>query len=66
MADWVKGICDVCLLLDENAKQKDVYWCDTCKAWICRKCEFNFARRGQAMLARKRVQEKLRAVEARL
>lgn len=41
---WVKGVCDVCRLTLEDESVKDVRYCQTCSAWICRDCEFSSRR----------------------
>lgn len=45
-----KGICKVCLLIDDDRRKKNVYYCDTCSAWICLECEPNWYRRGLAAI----------------
>lgn len=44
--------CDVCRLLDGDARRKRCTWCDICKAWICDADLGNFARRAAAMAKR--------------
>lgn len=45
-----KGICRVCELLDNDKTEKEIIYCNFCKAWICSLCENNWLRRGVAAL----------------
>jgi len=51
--------CDVCLLADNDATQKECRFCHGCQAWICIECEGKPVRRAEAMLKKAR----LRATE---
>lgn len=50
---WRKHECDVCSLLDNDTTEKNSYYCEVCKAWICDSCEYRLDRRARAMLKRK-------------
>lgn len=49
----MKGICKVCELVDEDSTTKDIFWCETCKEYICKQCEPNLLKRGLAMIMQK-------------
>lgn len=44
----MKGVCRVCELVQHDTSQKEVFWCDGCKAWICKDCNTNVPARMQA------------------
>ena len=50
---WIKGICDVCKLLKKDETEKDVYYCNTCQANICKQCEKKYASRIIAAVIKK-------------
>ena len=49
----MKGICDVCKLLDTDYNEKEVFYCKECNAYICELCKCNYLRRGIAMIKSK-------------
>lgn len=46
----MKAICRVCELLDNDKTIKDVTYCETCDAMMCKECEGNWLRRGRAAI----------------
>lgn len=46
------GPCDVCSILEGDRSAKAVTWCETCQAWLCARCERNWARRSLAAAIR--------------
>lgn len=48
------GVCDVCLILDNDSTIKDVEYCNFCQAFICVDCKPSLYRRGLAMLKQKK------------
>lgn len=36
---YVTMPCSVCVLNDKDSTPKSVFWCETCKAYICKKHE---------------------------
>jgi hypothetical protein len=40
--------CDVCLLIDGDARPQFVEWCAQCQAWLCAGCQRNWVRRAWA------------------
>lgn len=48
--EYLTGTCLVCDILDGNKQKKEVGWCNTCQAHICKECEDNWIRRGAAFL----------------
>lgn len=46
----MKGICRVCELLDKDTTEKEIVWCNFCQAAMCKDCERNWLRRGQAAI----------------
>lgn len=48
------GTCDVCLLVDGDAGEKEVRYCSRCDARICRSCTRDWGRRARAALLRKK------------
>ena len=46
----MKGVCRVCFLLESDSNDKDVTYCSTCNAWMCKDGEPNLLRRGKAVL----------------
>jgi hypothetical protein len=46
-------ICDVCRLLDYDARLKLCTWCGMCKSWICEQDVKNWPRRIRAMAQKK-------------
>lgn len=46
----MNGICRVCELLDQDKTEKEITYCNFCKANICTSCETNWLRRGKAVL----------------
>lgn len=54
----MKGICKVCELLDNDKTQKEIEYCAFCNAAMCKQCERNWLRRGQAMIKEKLTWEK--------
>lgn len=34
---YVDGVCSVCFELNNDSTAKKVFWCETCKAYICAK-----------------------------
>ena len=51
-------VCRVCELLDDDKTIKHGNWCETCKAFICDKCEINWIRRGAAAIKEKLIKSK--------
>lgn len=43
-----QGVCDCCKLVDGDVTIKQVYFCETCQAYICANCENKGFRRGVA------------------
>lgn len=50
----MNGICKVCELLDNDKTEKEVEWCEVCNEHICKECEPNLFKRGQAMIIDKK------------
>jgi len=50
MSKCKNRICEVCYLIDGDTKAKDVEYCETCKACICKECRPNLFRRGKAAI----------------
>ena len=48
-----KGVCRVCVLIDNNYTKKKVEFCPACDHFICLECKPNLVRRGIAMLKEK-------------
>ena len=46
----MNAICDVCQILDHDKSLKEVHYCHTCDAYICKDCENNWLRRGIAAI----------------
>ena len=44
------GICKVCKLVDEDTRSKDVFYCASCRAYICLACRPNFLKRAKAVI----------------
>lgn len=43
------GVCDVHRLVNKDFANREVYYCSTCDAWICRKCEPDYPKRALAV-----------------
>jgi len=50
----MQAICKVCELIDKDIIPKECEWCETCSAFICKKCEPNLLRRGMAYIKLKK------------
>lgn len=50
---WQMAVCDVCRLLDGDARLKPCRFCPGCEAWICQADIGNLARRARAMMKRR-------------
>lgn len=46
----IKGVCDVCKLVDDDVSTKDVFYCASCRAYICLACKPNFLKRAKAVI----------------
>jgi hypothetical protein len=54
----MKAICRVCELIDNDKTIKEVIYCDMCKASMCKPCEVNWLRRGEAAILEKQIKIK--------
>lgn len=45
--------CKVCELIDKDVTEKMVWYCDTCKAYICKPCLRDGVRRAKAAVISK-------------
>lgn len=46
------GVCDVCLLVDNDSRERLVKWCEVCKANVCDNCRGSVLRRAKAATLR--------------
>lgn len=46
--NWQNQVCEVCQLLDNDARLKLCAYCPACRAWICQADIGNLMRRAQA------------------
>ena len=55
MSQTVKELkqCTVCVLLDNDLREKECTYCGKCMAWICDSDLTNWPRRAKAMARRK-------------
>lgn len=45
-----KGVCRVCELINGDTSEKDVFYCDVCKVWMCVECGTRYDRRALAAM----------------
>ncbi len=48
--DKKMGICDVHSIVNKDNSMREVYYCSTCDAWMCKKCEVDIPKRALAMV----------------
>lgn len=53
---WTMHVCDVHRLVDKDNTERESMFCGRCKAWICKECRNNWAKRAQAMMLSKKEQ----------
>ena len=46
------GICDVHSLVNNDNAMREVYYCEDCDAWMCKRCEGDIPKRALAMVKR--------------
>jgi hypothetical protein len=43
------GVCEVHSLVNNDNANREVYYCSTCNAWMCKRCEGDFPKRALAV-----------------
>lgn len=47
---FAKGICHVHYYVYKDMKERDIYFCSKCDAWICTDCKTDLLLRAEAMV----------------